>query len=803
MNAKPSALPKRPIPQQSVAGSNADLESFRDIADDVIESDFVPYACLLNEDTLVTKNGELVQTIKITGLGFDAQHQRDLRGVIRNAIQQFIPDDTYAIWLHTLRRRQQLVAPTQFPDKFSANVDAGWSETHPAGASFVNELYITIVKAGQAATLRRFDQILQSLAPKRESNARNAYLDQALRELTQTVQRMLQPLQAYGARLLTMVERQGEFYSEQLEFLEKLINLEERPMKVPMRDLSMVLTSGDITFGHNAMEVRTAEGHRRFACIITIKEYKESTLAGIDKFLDIPCELIVTQCFDFVGSDSARKDYEKQARYLAISGDRELADWMEISRLQTAGNNPRGFGEQQTTLFLIANSVKNLEANVRLVQKSLAKIGMVAVREDLRFEECYWAQLPGNFPFITRKHAVDTQHLAGFATVQTQPMGNPTGSPWGPPVSVLTTVQDAPYFFNFHRDATAHTIVLGRPKTGRTSVTHFLLAQARRLKLNIWYIDVHGRGAPFMQAMGGVISKPGTASCQFNPFAMEDTPPNREFLAVWLTTLIDPEGKHLTQTTIGFFQSLIAELMHLPREQRRLSTLLPIIRAQDVMLAQQFQRWCAGGEFGELFDMPNDTFALSTLSLFDITRYAGNVVTRAPLSAYLLHRLTMALNGSPTLLVLDEGFDILANPLFGQRSAAWLDYFATRGGAVMMMSEHIEQSGNYPFAPALAGRAASIFAMPDHAPAAEYSYGFGFSESDLGALSYMQPALRHVLLKRGNQSTLLKMDLNNLGSNLTTLNGRVGLVVQKSAADTLSELMGYGAGAGAPIGAIA
>lgn len=791
MNAKLSALPKRTSAQRSVGGSNADLESFRDISDDVIESDFVPYACLFDENTLATKNGELIQIIKITGLGFDAQHQRDLRGVIRSAIQQCLPDESYALWLHTLRRRQQLVAPSHFPDKFSAAVDNGWSETHPASASFVNELYITVVKAGQSAQLKRLDQIMQSLAPRREAANRNAFLEQSQRELSQTVKRLLQPLQPYGARLLSVVERQGIYYSEQMEFIEKLINLEERPMQVPMRDLSQVLTSGEVTFGHNAMEVRTAEGHRRFACILTIKEYKESTLAGIDKFLDIPCELIVTQCFDFVGGDAARKDYEKQARYLNISGDRELADWIEISRLQTAGNAPRAFGEQQTTLFLIAASVKQLESNVRMVQKSLSRIGMVAVREDLRFEECYWAQLPGNFPFITRKHSVDTQHLAGFATVQTQPMGNPTGSPWGPPVSVLTTVQDLPYFFNFHRENSAHTIVIGRPKSGRTSVTHFLLAQARRLKLNAWYIDVHGRGTPTMQAMGGVISKPGTASCQFNPLAMDDNPANREFLAAWLTTLIDPEGKYLTQSMIAFFQSLIGELMQLPREQRRLSSLIPIIRAQDAMLAQQFQRWCAGGEFGELFDMPADTFSLSALSLFDISRYAGNIATRAPLAAYLLHRLTMALNGSPTLLILDEGFDLLANPLFGQRSAAWLDFITSRNAAIMLMSEHVEQSGNYAFTPAITARAASIFAMPDHNPAAEYSYGFGFSESDLGALAYMQPALRHVLLKRGNQSTLLKMDLSNLGNHLTTLNGRQANLPQKSAADTLSELMGY------------
>lgn len=800
MNAKRHAAAKSQPAKRGAAGmSNAELESFRDIADDVIESDFVPYACLFDKDTLTTKNGELIQTIKITGLGFDAQHQRDLRGAIRMAIKQFIPDETYAIWLHTLRRRQQLVPASQFPDKFSAGVDAGWSQMHPASASFVNELYITIVKAGQSASLRRLDQIAQSLAPRRDAAARNAYLEQSQRELTTTVGRMVQALQPFGARLLSVVERNGVFYSEQLEFLEKLINLEARPMPVPLRDLSLVLTSGDITFGHNAMEVRTAENHRRFACLITIKEYKESTLAGIDKFLDIPCELIVTQCFDYVGGDAARKSYEKQARYLNISGDRELAEWMEIDRLSAEGGNDRAFGEQQTTLFLIAPSLKQLEANVRLVQKSLAKIGMVAVREDLRMEECYWAQLPGNFPFISRKHSVDTQHLAGFATVQTQPMGNPTGSPWGPPISVLTTVQDLPYFFNFHREASAHTLVLGRPKTGRTSVTHFLLAQARRVPLNIWYLDVHGRGVPFMQAMGGVINKPGTAQCQLNPLALDDTPANREFMAVWLTTLVDPEGKHLTQSSLAFFQSLVAELMALPREQRRLSTLLPIVRSHDAMLAQQLQRWCAGHEFGELFDMPTDTFTLHTLSLFDLSRYAGNVTTRAPLAAYLLHRLTLALNGSPTLLVLDEGFELLANPLFGQRASAWMDYASSRNAAAMIMSEHIESSGNYPFAAAVAARAASIFAMPDAAPGAEYSYGFGFSESDLGALIYMKPALRHVLLKRGDQSTLLKMDLTNLGAHLTTLNGRAAIIPQKSAADMLSELMGYStASAGVP-----
>lgn len=790
--AKRPTAGKKP-PAGPVSRGDADLEQFRDIADDVIESDFVPFACLFDERSIATKNGELLQIIKITGLGFDAQGSADLRSAIRQAIAQCIPDTSYAIWLHTLRRRQQLMATAHFPDKFSGQLDTQWRELHPASASFVNELYITIVKAGQAASLKHVETFLQSLRPRRDRSARNQYLDASLEELSATTERVLAQLKPFGARLLSVVERNNLFYSEQLEFLEKLINLEERPMPVPMRDLSQVLTSGDITFGHNSMEVRTAEGKRRFATILSVKEYKESSLAGIDKFLDIPCEMIVSQCFDFIGAETARETYETQARYLSISGDKELAQWMEIDRLtQSLNSNTRSFGEQQTSIFLIAPGMKQLEANVKLTQKAMAKLGMVAVREDLLFENCYWAQLPGNFPFIARKRSTDTQHLAGFATVQTQPMGNAAGSPWGPPVSLLTTVQDAPYFFNFHRDASAHTVILGAPKSGRTSMAHFLIAQARKLGITIWYLDVHGRSKALMEAMGGKCLTPGTAQLRLNPFALPDTPANREFLAIWLATLIDPYGRQLNRASLGFFQSLIGELMQLPQPQRRLSALLPIVRAHDAMLAATLSRWVAGGEFGELFDMADDQFRPEKLISWNLAPWFNNDATRGPLASYLLHRLTMELKkDEPTLFVLDEAFDLLNTPLFGPRAAAWCDFLSANNAAAMLMTDRVEYSASMSFTASVASRAASIFAMPERAPGAEYIMGFGLSETDIAAIAHMDPLKRHVLLKRGDSSSMLRMDLSSIGPSLPVLSGRATPApTSQSPADLLAALMG-------------
>ena len=780
------------LARKKSAGSN-DLEALRDISDDVIESDFVPYACLYSPGSTITKNGELLQTIKITGLGYEAGQQGDLRAAIRKAFTQCIPDTSYAIWLHTLRRRQQLLPHAHYPDAFSGNLDASWRAQHPTSASYINELYITIVKAAQSAELKKVDQVLQSLTPGRDRTVRTHYIETADKQLTATVDRILDALHGFGGRRLGIAEREGVFYSEQLEFLEKLINLEARPMEVPRRDLSQVLTSGEITFGYNAMEVRTAEGKRRFAAILTIKEYKESTLKGIDQFLEIPCELIVTQCFDFIGGERARESYEKQARYLSTSGDKELAQWMEIDRIMQSGASERAYGEQQTTLFLIAPTVSQLETSIRMVNKALSKLGILAVREDLRFEECYWAQLPGNFPFIARKHATDTQHLAGFANLQTQPMGNAAGSPWGPPVSLLTTVQDTPYFFNLHRGAAAHTILVGPEKSGHTTMAHFLIAQTRKLNPNIWYFDASGRANMFLTAMGGTVYTPGSPQLRLNPLQLPETPANREFLAFWLSTLIDPEAKQLNQASLSFFQSLVAELLKLPREQRRLSALLPIVRAADAALAAHFQQWCAGGKHGDLFDMPTDNFTTGKVTGWDVSAWLDQPALRIPLLSYLLHRVTAALDRSPTLLVLGEGFTLLNTPLFGPRAGGWLDHLTNQNTACMLLSSRVEQDALLPYAQQLAQRAASLFALPDADPGAEYAMGFGFSESDIAAIAHMERHKRHVLLKRGEESTMLKLDLSSLGTGLVTLSGRPPAQVEKSATELLNELMGFGA----------
>src|SRR5690606_26134635 len=120
-----------------------------------------------------------------------------------------------------------------------------------------------------------------------------------------------------------------------------------------------------------------------------------------------------------------------------------------------------------------------LSAEVNQAYDALKSLGNVAVREDLRMEECYWAQLPANFAFFSRQNAIDTARVGGFASLHNFPAGQASGNLWGPAVTVLYTAMGTPYFFNFHYHDNGHMTIVGPYGSGKTVIMNFMVSQAR------------------------------------------------------------------------------------------------------------------------------------------------------------------------------------------------------------------------------------------------------------------------------------------------------------------------------------
>ncbi len=757
---------------------NKHLEIYRDITDDVIESDFVPYACLINPHTVLTKNGELLQTIKITGFTYEAisNSEADLRAVIRDAITDCIDTNDYAIWIHTFRRKKKLSPDGDYPDEFSKYVHEQWKERNSWDKKYINELYVTIARECQSADIVSLTSFFEGLIPQVDRRIRNNYLDAIAIELDTVADAVLHTLQEFGAKRLSMVKRgDGIYYSEQIEFLEKLINLQERPMPVEEIDLSHYLTSGEITFGFNAMEVRTAEGERRFGSILTLKEYKEASLYSLDNFLQLPCEFIITQCIDFINAGKALAEYEKQKYYLSVSGETKLMEQCELNRiLENNKNRITDYGEQQTMIFVIADNIRELETNLRKVREELSKLGIIALREDLKFEECYWAQLPANFEFLSRLSYIDTKHVGGFANIQNYPAGNVKGNPWGPPVTVFYTAAGTPYFFNFHLGTCGHTSVVGPHGSGKSVLINFLISEARKFNHRLFYLDAHGSAETFIRSIGGHyydLANP-ESDHSLSPLSLPDKKTNREFLTLWLTTLLDPTGKMVDANMRSYFVSIIDYLYTLPQEERTLQNIAEHIRTARPDIADRLSPWHSDGERAFYFDHASESVQPKNGIIgFNVNALIDHPSLLVPVTSYLIHRITMTMDGTPAILFLDEAWRILNTPLFAPRVKAWMQYLTAKNALGIFATELVEQTAEYNFSKEIITNVSTQIYMPDEDPDNAYQDIFGLDDEEFAYLDIMNTEYRHFLLKRANETIVAELNLGGMDDIVDILSG--------------------------------
>ena len=409
----------------------------------------------------------------------------------------------------------------------------------------------------------------------------------------------------------------------------------------------------------------------------------------------------------------------------------------------------------------------------------LADLGITAVREDIALEPTFWAQFPGNFRYIARRGLVSTTNFAGFASLHNFPVGRPTRNHWGEAVTLFETTAAGPYFFNFHQHDLGNFTVIGPSGSGKTVVLNFLLAQARKYRPRTIFFDKDRGAELFIRAIGGTYDRlRPDAPSGLNPLQLEDTPQTRTFLTEWLGLLAGGLNEHEAEQV----RDAIDTNFTVPMESRRLRHMVELFRGGDRPrsgdLYSRMRAWWGDGERAWLFDNERDQTDLSRETVgFDMTAILDDPQARTPAMLYFFHRVEQRLDGTPAIIVIDEGWKALDDDVFVRRIKDWEKTIRKRNGIVGFATQSAQDALECRIASAIIEQAATqIFMINPKARAEDYINGFGLSRHEFDLVRTLPDSSHCFLIRHGKESVVARLNLSGETDLLTILSGRESTV---------------------------
>ncbi|MDP3241000.1 MAG: conjugal transfer protein TrbE, partial [Reyranella sp.] len=251
-----------------------------------------------------------------------------------------------------------------------------------------------------------------------------------------------------------------------------------------------------------------------------------------------------------------------------------------------------------------------------------------------------------------------------------------------------------------------HTLVVGPTGSGKSVLLALMALQFRRYdKAQVFAFDFGGSIRAAALAMGGDWHDLGSALGEevrepvaLQPLAGIDDVAERGWATDWIAALLAREKIVLTPEVKDHVWSALESLASAPEEERTLTGLSVLL--QSAALKRALQPYCLGGTYGRLLDAEAERLGSTSVQVFETEGLIGTGAAAAVL-AYLFHRIEARLDGSPTLLIVDEGWLALDDEGFASQLREWLKTLRKKNASVVFATQSLSDIDGSAIAPAI------------------------------------------------------------------------------------------------------
>jgi len=456
--------------------------------------------------------------------------------------------------------------------------------------------------------------------------------------------------------------------------------------------------------------------------VLTLKEPSAHSFPLIfQKLLEVQANFFIVTEWNKEEPDKTRSRIHSRRRHFHNT-KRSLVSYLNTSDAPAAAQDILVDDSKEAQIQSLGQALKELEVNgnyfgefsltvvaydldLAMVEAACAEFYKVfSVHDAQLYDErhnllnAYLATVPGNSAFNLRKLYITSANHADYSFLFTLHTGEPENHHLKQEyLAVLETSHHTPYFLNLHHRDIAHTVILGRTGSGKSFLLNFLITNLQKYEPYTFIFDLGGSFGSLTRLFGGSYLRLGLESRDFkiNPFALPRSKRNLDFLSVFVRVLAESQG---TECLTGVQErELFEQIQNLyALDDAALHTLSTLGNTLRRDLDRRLHKWKQGGQFGFLFDNPEDNISFSRFQCFDFQGMREYPQLLEPLLFYVLHRADAIIRDPEITHVfkaffIDEAWVFLKNPSIRAYIIEALKTWRKHNAALVLSTQSLDE----------------------------------------------------------------------------------------------------------------
>ncbi|RWC42204.1 MAG: conjugal transfer protein TrbE [Mesorhizobium sp.] len=679
-------------------------------------ADFLPWVALVGAGVVLNKDGSFQRSARFRGPDLDSAVPAELvavAGRLNNAFRRL--GSGWAIFVEAQRHASTRYPDSRFPDAASTLVDAerkaGFEE---AGAHFESSYFLTLTYLAPAEDAARAESWLYEGREKKglDPNA-------VLAGFADRSDRVLRLVEAFMPECCWLDD------AETLTYLHGCVSTNRHRVRVPETPmyLDAMLADQPLTGG---LEPRLGASHLR---ILTVTGFPTATTPGLLDDLNrlaFPyrwsTRAILLDKTDAIRllTKIRRQWFAKRKSVAAILKEvmtneaSVLVDTDAANKaadadmaLQELGADYAGMAYVTATVMVWDDDPGIADEKLRRVEKVIQGRDFTAMIETINAVDAWLGSLPGHVYANVRQPPISTLNLAHIIPLSAVWAGEVRDEHFAaPPLLFGKTEGSTPFRLSLHVGDVGHTLIVGPTGAGKSVLLALMALQFRRYAgSQVFAFDFGGSIRAAALAMngdwhdlGGDLSDGAIDSVSLQPFARIHDVPERAWAADWIVAILTRENVAITPEVKEHIWTALSSLASAPVEERTITGLVVLLQSND--LKQALRPYCVGGPYGRLLDAEREHLGSASVQAFETEGLIGTGAAPAVLS-YLFHRIEDRLDGSPTLLIIDEGWLALDDDGFAGQLREWLKTLRKKNASVIFATQSLSDIDGSAIAPAI------------------------------------------------------------------------------------------------------